>query len=238
MLSPRKYKDTICENFARVAKALGSAKRIELLDLLVQSPRTVESLASLTGMTVANTSQHLKVLRGVNLVESDKTGSFVTYRLAGPDVADLLRSILHVAELRIADVERITRQFLEDREGLEGIDQETLVARVRRGEVTLLDVRPAEEYRAGHIPGAISAPLPELRARLQDLSKTSLIVAYCRGPYCVLAMEAVGLLAAKGFQAIRLEDGVHDWQARGLPVAVEAGPGSRPSASRTSPHAR
>lgn len=224
ILSPRKYKDTICEHFARVAKALGSAKRIELLDLLSQSPRTVEALADLTGMSVANTSQHLQVLRGVALVDAEKDGSFVTYRLAGPEVADLLVGIRNVAESRIAEVERVTRQFLEGREGMERIDQKTLVDRVRRHEVTLLDVRPSEEYQAGHIPGAISMPLSELKKRLAELPKEGVIVAYCRGPYCVLAMEAVGFLSAKGFHSVRLEDGVQDWRSRGYPVVVGKSP--------------
>lgn len=241
MLSPRKYKDTICEHFARVAKALGSAKRVELLDLLSQSPRTVEALAALTGMSVANTSQHLQVLRAVSLVEAEKAGSFVTYRLSGPEVAELLVGIRTVAEAQIAEVERVTRQFLEGREGMERIDQETLVARVRRGEVTLLDVRPAEEYQAGHIPGAISLPLPELKKHLDTLPKDGVIVAYCRGPYCVLAMEAVGLLAAKGFHSARLEDGVQDWRSRGFKVAVGASPGrsrSKPILSQPQKTAR
>lgn len=225
MLTLRKYKDTICEYFARVAKALGSAKRIELLDLLSQSPRTVEALAALTGMSMANTSQHLQVLRGVSLVDAEKAGSFVTYRLAGPEVAELLVGIRTVAETQIAEVERVTRQFLEGREGMERIDQKTLVERVRRGEVTLLDVRPSEEYQTGHIPGAISMPLSELKKHLDTLPKDGVIVAYCRGPYCVLAMEAVGILTAKGFQSARLEDGVQDWRSRGFKVAAGAAPG-------------
>ena len=228
MLSPRQYKDTICEQFARVAKALGSAKRIELLDLLAQSPRTVEALAGLTGMSVANTSQHLQVLRGVALVDSEKGGPYVTYRLAGPEVAALLAGVRKVAESRLAEVERVTRQFLAGREGLTRLDSKTLVGRVRRGEVTLLDVRPAEEYQAGHIPGALSVPLAELKKRLAEIPREGVIVAYCRGPYCVLAMEAVGLLAGKGFQSVRLEDGVQDWRARGYPLAKGREPGFRP----------
>ena len=227
MLSPRQYKDTICEQFARVAKALGSAKRIELLDLLSQSPRTVEALAGLTGMTVANTSQHLQVLRGVALVDTEKIGSYVRYRLAGPEVADLLVGIRTVAESQIAEVQRVTRQFLDGREGMERIDQKTLVKKVRDGEVTLLDVRPNEEYQAGHIPGAISMPLSELKKHIAELPKDGVIAAYCRGPYCVLAMEAVGLLSTKGFHSVRLEDGVQDWRSRGYALAVGAEPGSR-----------
>jgi rhodanese-related sulfurtransferase/DNA-binding transcriptional ArsR family regulator len=208
-----------------VAKALGSAKRIELLDLLAQSPRTVEALAALSGMSLANTSQHLQILRGVCLVDREKAGSFVTYRLSGPEVAKLLVGIRTVAETQIAEVERVTRQFLKGRNGMEGIDQKTLVARVRRGEVTLLDVRPTEEFEAGHIPGAISMPLAELKKQLAGLPKDGVIVAYCRGPYCVLAMEAVGILSAHGFQSARLEDGVQDWRFRGFKVAVGTAPG-------------
>lgn len=229
MLSPRQYKDAICEQFARVAKALGSAKRIELLDLLSQSPRSVETLAGLTGMSVANTSQHLQVLRGASLVETHKSGSFVTYRLAGPEVLELLAGIRKVAKAQIAEVERVTRQFLEGREGLDRMDQNTLVEMVRKGEVTLLDVRPTEEFEAGHIHGAISMPLAELKKRIAELPKHTVIAAYCRGPYCVLAMEAVGLLSAKGFHSFRLEDGVQDWRARGF--AVVAGSADRPSPS-------
>ncbi len=236
MLSPRQYKDAICEHFAHVAKALASAKRIELLDLLSQSPRTVEALASLTGMTVANTSQHLRILRGAALVGADKAGSFVTYRLAGPDVAALLAGLRRVAECRIAEVSRVTRQFLDGREGMERLDQAALVARVRRGEVTLLDVRPSEEYEAGHIPGALSLPLADLKKRLGTLPKGGVIVAYCRGPYCVLAMEAVGLLSAKGFRAARLEDGVQDWRARGYAVATGTTPGRPPSKAARAPN--
>lgn len=232
MLSPRQYKDTICEQFARVAKALGSPKRIELLDLLSQSPRTVEALAGLTGMSVANTSRHLQILRGVPLVQAEKAGSYVTYRLSSPPVAGLLSGIREVAQSQIAEVQRVTRRFLEGREGMERIDQRTLVAKVRRGEVTLLDVRPPEEFAAGHIPGAISMPLAELKKRIGELPKHGVIAAYCRGPYCVLAMEAVGLLTAKGLHALRLEDGVQDWRSRGYAVAVGAEPGRRPAPAR------
>lgn len=232
MLSPRHYKDTICEHFARVAKALGSAKRIELLDLLAQTPRSVEALAGLTGMSVANTSQHLQVLRRVTLVIAEKAGSFVTYRLAGPEVAGLLAGLRNVAKSRIAEVELVTRQFLNGREGMERIDQKTLVKKVRGGEVILLDVRPSVEFQAGHIPGAISMPLADLKKRIAELPKEGVIVAYCRGPYCVLAMEAVGLLSAKGYQAVRLEDGVQDWRARGFAVVSEKSSG--PSLARPS----
>jgi len=214
----RRFKTAIYEQFARVSKALGSAHRVELVELLSQGPRTVEALARLTDMSVANTSAHLQVLRGAGLVESTKDGLFVTYRLADPTVGDLLLVVRRVAEARLAEVDRITRAFLAENAQAEPIDEKALRARVRKGEVTLLDVRPPEEFASGHIPGALSVPLPELAKRLSTLPKRREVVAYCRGPYCVLAVEAVKQLRAKGFKAVRLEDGVLDWAAHGLPV--------------------
>ena len=171
-------------------------------------------------MTLANTSAHLQVLRGAGLVESTKDGLFVTYRLADPGVAELLLVTRRVAEARLAEVARITRAFLAENAQLDAVDADDLRARVRKGEVTLLDVRPEEEFAAGHIPGALSVPLPALARRLSDLPKRREVVAYCRGPYCVLAVEAVKLLRARGFKAVRLEDGVVDWAAHGLKVAA------------------
>lgn len=221
----RRFKDAIYQQFARVAKALSSPHRIELLELLAQGPRTVEALAKLSDMTLANTSAHLKVLRGAGLVESTRGGLFVTYRLADPSVAELLLSTRKVAEARLAEVERITRAFLAENAQLDPVDAGALRAKVRAGDVTLLDVRPAEEFAAGHIPGALSVPLPALAKRISDLPRRREVVAYCRGPYCVLAVEAVKLLRARGFKAQRLEDGVLDWAARGQEVV--AGPRGR-----------
>lgn len=219
----RRFKTAIYEQLARVSKALGSGHRVELVELLAQGARTVEALARLTDMSVANTSAHLQVLRGAGLVESSREGLFVTYRLADPAVATLLLGIREVAEKRLAEVERITRAFLEENAQGEPIDERALRARVRRGEVTLLDVRPPEEYASGHIPGALSIPLPELARQLSSLPKRREVVAYCRGPYCVLAVEAVKALRAKGFKAVRLEDGVLDWAAQGLPLERSGG---------------
>jgi len=201
----RRFKTAIYEQFARVSKALGSAHRVELVELLSQGPRTVEALARLTDMSVANTSAHLQVLR-------------VTYRLADPTVGDLLLVVRRVAEARLAEVDRITRAFLAENAQAEPIDEKALRARVRKGEVTLLDVRPPEEFASGHIPGALSVPLPSLAKQLARMPKRREVVAYCRGPYCVLAIEAVKQLRARGFKAVRLEDGVLDWAALGLPV--------------------
>ncbi len=214
----RRFKTAIYEQFARVSKALGSGHRVELVELLAQGPRTVEALARLTDMSVANTSAHLQVLRGAGLVESTKEGLFVTYRLAHPSVGDLLLAVRKVAEARLAEVEKITRAFLAENAQTEPIDEKALRARVRKGEVTLLDVRPPEEFASGHIPGALSVPLPELARQLASLPKRREVVAYCRGPYCVLAIEAVKQLRAKGFKAVRLEEGVLDWAALGLPL--------------------
>src|SRR3989304_292020 len=219
---PRRFKDAIYRQLARVGKAAASPRRPEPLDLLAQGPQTVERLARETGQSVANTSQHLQLLRRARLVEAHKRGLYVTYRLADDGVAEFYRGLRVLAESRLAEIRRITRDFLADRGALEAVDQAVLVGRVQRGEVTLLDVRPVEEYAAGHILGAVSVPLRELEHRLAGLPKRRQIVAYCRGPYCVLAMEAVARLRALGFKALRLEDGIPDWRARGLPVAVGA----------------
>lgn len=215
MSSSRQFKDSIYEQLARVGKAVSSPRRLELLDLLCQAPRTVEALAKEAHQTVANASQHLQVLRAARLVEADKNGLFVTYRLADPSVCDFFRALRTLAESRLAEIERMTRDYLRGRDGMEAVDREALLERVARGEVVVLDVRPTVEYEAGHIPGAVSVPLNELEARLQDFSRDQEIVAYCRGPYCMLAVEVVDRLRAHGFKATRLEESVSDWRARG-----------------------
>jgi len=218
--SARHFKDVIYEQIGRIGKALASGRRLELLDLLCQGPRTVEALASALDQSVANTSQHLQVLRRTRLVEAEREGVHVEYRLADEMVCQFYRSLRVLAESRLAEIERVSREFLEERGTLEPVDREALIARVRSGEVTVLDVRPEEEYLAGHIPGAISVPLRELERRLPDLSRDREVVAYCRGPYCVLAIEAVEQLVAHGFKAARMEHGVPDWRALGYPVVV------------------
>ncbi len=220
MTSGRHFKNAIYEQFSRIGKAVASPRRLELLDLLRQGPRTVEVLARASDQSLANTSQHLQVLRRARLVESEREGRLVKYRLADETVCEFFRSLQRLAEDRLAEVERVTREFLEERGAMEPVDRHTLLERVHRGQVTVLDVRPPEEYRAGHIPGAISVPLSELDSRLAELPADREIVAYCRGPYCVLAIEAVELLRERGFEATRLEDGVPDWRARGFPVAA------------------
>jgi rhodanese-related sulfurtransferase/DNA-binding transcriptional ArsR family regulator len=211
----------IYDQFARIGKALAHPHRLRLLDLLLQAERSVEALAGEAGLSVATTSQHLQVLKSAQLVQAEKHGLYVVYRLADPLVRELLGTLRVLGEKRLAEVEQITRRYLAGREGMQPVDREALLWRVEQGEITVLDVRPGEEYRAGHIPEALSVPLATLERRLSDLPRDQEIVAYCRGPYCVLAAQAVALLRAQGFNAVRLEDSVYDWQARGLPVVVE-----------------
>jgi len=228
MQSPaRKWKNGVYDQLARIGKSLASGPRLEILDLLCQGPRTVEAIAAEVGQSVANTSHHLQALRRARLVDGEKDGTRVVYRLADEEVCTFFRSLRKLAESRLLEIHAVTRQFFEERRGLEPVDLEALIARVRRGEVTVLDVRPAGEYDAGHIPGALSVPLSELERRIADLPRTREIVAYCRGPYCVLAVDAVELLRRKGFKAVRLEEGVPDWRARGLAVEVGRGASSR-----------
>ena len=209
---------------ARIGQAVASAPRLGLLDLLRQGPRTVEALAKEAGLTLANTSQHLKVLRLARLVEAEKRGLFVTYRVADETVDGFYRALRGLAEARLAEVQQIARAFAEKRGSLEPIDRRLLMRRMRAGEVTVLDVRPAEEYRAGHISGAVSLPLRELAKKLKSLPTDREVVAYCRGPYCVLAPEAVTILRQHGYAARPMDDGVGEWRAHGLPVSVGEAP--------------
>lgn len=208
----------LLEQFALVAKALGQANRLDLLELLAQGERSVEALAQLTGLTLANTSQHLLRLRRAGLVTSEKRGLYVFYRLAGQDVVELLSALRHTTERHVAEVDRIVSGYFNERDNLEPVSRKELLERAREGLVTVLDVRPPEEFQAGHVPGAVNLPLKDLKKRLGELPKGSEIIAYCRGPYCVLAFEAVAALRKKGFQARRMEEGYPEWKASGLPV--------------------
>jgi rhodanese-related sulfurtransferase len=219
----RVFKDAIYEQFGRIGKAVASPRRIELLDLLCQGPRTVEVLAQQAGQSLANTSHHLQVLRSAHLVETVRNGSFVTYRLADDDVCAFFAALRGLAESHLAEVPHVAREFLESRGAMEPIRVDVLVERIRRGEVTIIDVRPHDEYLAGHIPGAVSVPLDELKERLDELPLEGQIAAYCRGRYCVLAIEAVETLTAAGFDATRIEMGVLDWQAAGHGVEIGSG---------------
>jgi len=221
-MKTRTFKDSIYEQIARIGKSLGSGPRLEILDLLCQGPRTVEVLAGQMGQSVANTSRHLQVLRRARLVEAEREGVYIRYRLADSEVCAFFLSLRKLAESRLLEVDEITREFLEARNTMEPVDRTLLVERVRSGEVTVLDVRPAEEYLAGHSPGAVSIPLDQLEERLAELPNDREIVAYCRGPYCVMALDAADTLRSNGFEATRFEEGIADWRARGLHVAVGA----------------
>ena len=221
-------KRVVFDELARLGKALASGVRLELLDLLAQGPRSVDELARMSGEEVANASHHLQVLRGARLVEVERRGNRSVYRLRGDDVGLFLASLHRLGEINLAEVERAVRELVASGPR-EEVDRETLVGRVRRREVTLIDVRPAEEYLAGHIPGAVSLPLPELAGRLAELPTDREIVAYCRGPYCVMAGEAVALLRRGGRSAHRLDEGVWEWRARGLAVVIGTEPASRDS---------
>jgi rhodanese-related sulfurtransferase len=216
----RQVKEALYEQFARLGKALASPRRIELLDLLCQGERTVEALAEAARMGVTNTSAHLQVLRQARLVETRREGVKVYYRLADEEVCRFFFALRDLARARLAEVEQVVQDYLEARDELEPVSRQALLERLDRGDVTVLDVRPPEEFAAGHIPGARSVPLPELERRLDELPRDVEVVAYCRGPYCVLAPEALGILRAAGFRARRLEDGFPEWRLAGLPVEV------------------
>lgn len=220
----RRFKDSIYEQLARLGKAASSPKRLELLDLLCNGPRTVESLAEQTEISIANASQHLKILRAARLVDAEKKGLYVEYRLADAQVGRFLLELRGLATARLAEVDRIAETYFAERGALEAIEGEELLRRVHEGAVTVLDVRPAEEYRAGHLAGAISIPVGQLRARLRELPKHREVVAYCRGPYCVMAVEAVSLLRGKGFTAHRIEQGIVDFRARGWRIEASREP--------------
>jgi rhodanese-related sulfurtransferase len=214
----RAAKTALFDAFAQAAKALASGRRIELLDVLANGERTVEALAGEVGLSVANTSQHLQILRQAGLVSSRREGTSVHYRLAASEVFELWRTLRTLAASRLAEVERLTAAYLGSRDELEPVTREELARRLQDDDLVVLDVRPATEYAAGHLPGAVSIPVGELRRRLAELPADREIVAYCRGPYCAFAHEAVGLLREEGFAARRLEDGLPEWQAAGLAV--------------------
>lgn len=216
----RAFKDRLYGHLARIGKAIASPHRLELLELLTQSDRTVEALAIETGMSTANASQHLQVLREAGLVESRKEGLFVSYRVADPMVYELTRTVRNVAERRLADLERLVRDHFGDRSEPEPVAMDDLLARAQSGGVVIVDTRPEHEYAAGHIEGAVSIPVGELAASLQKLPKRKEFVAYCRGPYCIYADRAVELLRASGRRARRLSGGFPEWKAAGLPVAI------------------
>ena len=222
----REFKDRLYGQFARIGKALSSPHRLEILELLAQGERTVDSLATEVGLSLANTSQHLQALRQAALVESRKEGLFVSYRLSDPTVFDLCTAIRTVAERQLADLERLVREHFGDRSDAEAVEMNELLKRSRSKSVVVLDTRPPSEYAAGHIAGAISVPVDDLQRRLRQLPKGREYVAYCRGPYCVYADRAVEILRSNGRQARRLREGFPEWRAAGLPVQVSVSSGA------------
>jgi len=212
------HKTRLYQAIGRVALALGSAGRLQILEFVAQGERSVDTLATMTGLSVANTSKHLQALRQAGLVSARKEGLRVYYSLAGNDVSALLSALREVSEHRVADVERLLRTWLAHRDELEAVPAREVLERARKGLVVVLDVRPAEEYSAGHLPGAVNIPIHELQKRLKELPKRKEIIAYCRGPYCLMSYDAVSLLRNKGLKARRLEAGLPEWRASGLPV--------------------
>lgn len=217
----RDFKDAVYEQFSRVASAFASPKRLEIVDLLVQGPRSVDSIAQQTSMTVTNTSHHLQLLRNAGLVASTRDAQRVVYRIADPSVVDAYRALRQAAEARIAEVRQLAEAFFGEVDGVEPVDMDELLQRADGGDVVVIDVRPAEEFAAGHIAGAVSVPLADLSGRISELPAGATVVAYCRGPYCVLSAEAVRSLRAAGVPARRLPAGVEEWRQAGH--RVEAG---------------
>jgi rhodanese-related sulfurtransferase/predicted transcriptional regulator len=219
----RTFKDRLYGQFARIGKALGSSHRLELLELLAQGERTVDALASESALSMANASQHLQALREAGLVESRKQGLYVHYRLADPAVFELSRVLRTVAEKRLAELDRLVRDHFGDRSDPEPVKMQELLKRARKNEIVILDARPAREFAAGHIAGALSVPVEKLQQRLRELPKSKEYVAYCRGPYCIYADRAVELLRANGRRARRLVDGFPEWKAAGFPIETDEG---------------
>lgn len=215
------FKYLLFSQFARLGKALANGNRLELLEFLAQSPRSVEELARLSGLSVANTSQHLQQLRQTGLVNARKEGLKVYYQLSGDDVIRLLDTLRESAERHLAEVDQLVQSYLSVKDDLEPIPREELLQRAREGLVTVLDVRPEEEFRAGHLPGAVNIPLARLEQQLDELDPDLQVVAYCRGPHCILAYEAVAQLRERGRKARRLQDGYPEWKTAGLPVESE-----------------
>jgi len=218
-LAHRELKDPLYAQFARIGHAVASPRRIELLDLLSQGEKTVETLAEQSSTPLKNTSAHLRVLRQARLVDTRRDGTYVFYRLAGDDVFRFLRTLQGLAGSQLAEVEQVARLYIDDRDEMEPVSLEELRRRLRTGDITLLDVRPEGEFRSGHIPGAISIPVAQLKRRLSEIPKKREVVAYCRGPYCVYSVEAVGILRKHGYRARRAHEGLPDWRASALPVS-------------------
>jgi ArsR family transcriptional regulator len=212
----------VFSRLAEIAKALGQTHRLELIEQLAQGPRSVEVLAARTGLSVANASQHLQLLRRAGLVATRREGKYVVCRLSDPAILDILAALRRVAERNVAEVRQVVATYFNTRDALEPVSRAVLLGRLRNGLVSVLDVRPEDEFALGHLPEAINIPLADLEKRLNDLPRDREVVAYCRGAYCVLSFEAVALLRAHGFTVRRLEDGYPEWKASGMPVEEAA----------------
>ena len=217
-MSIRNPKQALYEQFATVAKALGHPQRLELIEHLAQGSRSVESLSTKLDLPIANTSQHLQNLRRAGLVAAERDGKFVNYRLIDETVLSLFASVRIVAQRHLAEVDCIVRGYFHDRDDMEPVSREELTGLMRDGLVTVIDVRPADEFALGHVPGAVNVPLGELEDYLPEINPEKEVIAYCRGPWCVLSFEAVAALRGRGYQVRRLEDGMPEWKAAGLPV--------------------
>ncbi len=218
----REFKDLVFEQFAKIAQAFSAPKRLEIIELLSQGERDVDSLSQQVSMTVANTSRHLQILKSTRLVETRREGVRIFYRIADEDVVNGWLRLQSLAEKRSAELKETARTFFNERDSMEPITKEELMKRAQNNDAIILDVRPYQEYQSGHIPGSLSIPLSELKNRLNEIPQDREVVAYCRGPYCVLSAEAMGILRDAGFKTVRLKEGLPEWKAAGLPVESNA----------------
>ena len=220
-MSSESPKRLLFRQFAAIAKAVGHENRLELLEALAQGERSVDTLASRVGLSIANASQHLQQMRRAGVIEARRDGKFVYYRLSDASVLDLIASLTRIGERHVAEVGRIVRDYFESRDDMEPVSRSELMARMKKGDVQVLDVRPEDEFALGHLPGALNIPLDRLKKKLAALDADKEVIAYCRGPWCVLSFEAVAMLRAKGYRVRRLEDGLPEWKAAGLPTAAQ-----------------
>jgi rhodanese-related sulfurtransferase/DNA-binding transcriptional ArsR family regulator len=219
-VSSESPKRALFRQFAAIAKAIGHEHRLELLEALAQGERSVDTLAECTGLSTANASQHLQQMRRAGLIDARRDGKFVYYRLSDTAVLDLIASLTRIGERNVAEVDRIVRTYFSNRDAMEPVSRAELLARMKKGDVQVVDVRPTDEFEMAHIAGAISIPLAVIKRKLAALDPDKEIIAYCRGPWCVLSFEAVSMLRAKGYRVRRLEDGLPEWKAANLPVAT------------------
>lgn len=220
-MSSESPKRLLFRQFAAIAKAVAHEHRLELLEALAQGERSVETLAGRAGLSIANASQHLQQMRRAGLIEARRDGKFVYYRLSDAAVLDLIASLTRIGERHVAEVGKIVRDYFESRDDMEPVSRSELMARMKRGDVQVLDVRPEDEFALGHLPGALNIPLDRLKKKFAALDADKEVIAYCRGPWCVLSFEAVAMLRAKGYRVRRLEDGLPEWKAAGLPTAAQ-----------------